>query len=42
MKLLAVLALAASVAAFTFEGTPLQKRAGERIHIGYRMMNTVR
>lgn len=42
MKFWALLALAASVTAIPFEGGILHKRAGERIHIGYRIVSKVR
>ncbi len=42
MKFSAVLALAALVAAVPFEGVPLHKRDGERVHIGFRTVSKVR
>ncbi|KAK4197627.1 hypothetical protein QBC40DRAFT_308879 [Triangularia verruculosa] len=39
MKFWALLALAASISAIPFEGGILHKRAGARIHIGYRIVS---
>ncbi|KAK4660708.1 hypothetical protein QC762_121445 [Podospora pseudocomata] len=39
MKFWALVALAASVAAIPFEGGTIHKRAGGRIHIGYRIVS---